>query len=184
MRGLLKAALACLLLSWQCRKTQSCCWSPSLVCICFNPTAWAMLTSEDLSAMTILVFGDYESQVPFLHSDVPAWRRMSISPCALLPAPPRLSHSSVTITVKTWIEEPGVLGSHKIYFIYQQFLRSSFLLNLRYNCKVSNKTGTPILAILGLDRVWWDTVLFCAFPTTGSTCLFIGNVLSSLPLQA
>lgn len=44
----------------------------SLVDLSFNTAAWAILTGEGLSAVTILVFGGYESQAPLLHSGVPA----------------------------------------------------------------------------------------------------------------
>lgn len=44
----------------------------SLFYLCFNTTAWAVLTSEGLSAVTILVFSGCESQAPLLHSGVPA----------------------------------------------------------------------------------------------------------------
>lgn len=54
----------------------------------------------------------------------------------------------------------GSLGGHRGCFNYQQFFQSCFLLNVRYDCKVSGRTGTPTSAILGLGREWWDTV-FC-----------------------
>lgn len=69
----------------------------SLVYLCFNATTWAMLTGEDLFAMTILVFGGCESQAPLLHGGEPAYLGVSTSPDLLLSGPPVLPCSNVTL---------------------------------------------------------------------------------------
>lgn len=114
----------------------------SLLYLCFNSTAWAMLTGEGLSAVTFLSLDGCESK---------------LSPCRVVCLPTCLicccQYLLATVTLGSSNSEGLEWGVWCSWKPQGLSATSSFT-------KVVSLAGVPIIGILDLSRVWRDTV-FC-----------------------
>lgn len=131
----------------------------SLFYLCFNSTAWAMLTGEDLPAVTSLVLGACESKLPSCSVVC-----LPTLPDLLLPVPPGYCDTGVwlAVTMKAWSEESGILGGHRGCFNHEQFYQSRFFGRGAHSS--NPRFGQSVMGT--------RSVLLCFFPITGSTSLF------------